>query len=192
MTHEGPQLERLLRRIAECPADVLPAAAESEPQPALAAVVGDLLRDLGAADVEAAALRAFAAGAGSGNRARLVLVACWLLHDEWFVGERRFWRGAQEFLANGLTRLAGLVQAERFVADPDRREELARSALAALGLRPQGETPEQARDRLTTLDSVERAAVLEATRAAEERARQVREAMARAAAQEAAASWGRE
>ena len=96
------------------------------------------------------------------------------------------------FLERGLAGLAALVQAERFVDDPDRREELARAALAALDLRPQGETEPQARDRRTTLDSVERHAVLQKTRAAEERARQVREAMARKAAQEAAASYGRE
>ena len=88
--------------------------------------------------------------------------------------------------------MAALVRAEQFVDDPDRREELSRAALAALGLGRSGETEPQARDRRTTLDSVERHAVLQKTRAAEERARQVREAMARKAAREAAASYGRE
>jgi hypothetical protein len=195
---EGPPLEQLLRRLVECPADFLPGAAAGVPPPAVVAVVGDLLRDLGEAAPDQSRLGAFrkmqaaAADPRQGNGARLLLVASWLLHDRWFLAQRGFAEPASLFLERGLTELARLVQAERFVDDPDRREELARTALAALGLRPAGETPAQARDRLTTLDSVERAAVLEKTRAAEERAKQVREAMARKAAQEAAASYGRE
>jgi hypothetical protein len=45
---------------------------------------------------------------------------------------------------------------------------------------------------LMTLDSVERVKVIKAAREAEERARQVREEMARKAAEEAAATYGRE
>ncbi len=45
-------------------------------------------------------------------------------------------------------------------------------------------------DRLNTLDSVERKRILEATLAAEKRAREVREAMARAKAQESASRYG--
>ena len=199
MRHEGPPLEQLLRRLAECPPDFLPAARAGEELPtAVPAVVGDLLRDLGGGSPEQRQLESLRRLQAKGadpklrNQARLVLVACWLLHDPWFLQRRRFAAGAQAFLERGLVALAALVQAERFVDDPDRREELARAALAALDLRPQGETEPQARDRRTTLDSVERHAVLQKTRAAEVRTRQVREAMARKAAQEAAASYGRE
>ena len=198
MRHEGPPLEQLLRRIAECPADFLAVAAGGGPQAFLPAVVGELLRDLGEGRPDPRQLESFnrlrAQGADPKlrNQGRIVLVACWLLHDPWFLQQRRFAAAAHAFLDRGLVALAALVQAERFVNDPDRREELARAALAALDLRPQGETEPQARDRRTTLDSVERHAVLQKTRAAEERARQVREAMARKAAQEAAASYGRE
>lgn len=198
MSREGPPLERLTRRLAECPADFLPGAAGGAQPPAVAAVVGDLLRDLGESLPEPRRLESFRKMQASvvdqkkGNEARLVLVAAWLLHDRWFLGRRGLDEPARRFLEFDLGSLARLVQAERFVDDPDRREELARRALAALELEPLGETPARARDRLATLDSVERAAVLEKTRAAEERARQVREAMARKAAAEAAASYGRE
>ena len=84
------------------------------------------------------------------------------------------------------------VAARRFVSDPDRREELARVALARLGYRPAGETLAQAQDRLTTLNSAERARVMNASRAAEERARQIREALAKKAAEESADKWTRE
>jgi hypothetical protein len=85
-----------------------------------------------------------------------------------------------------------VVDAERFVTDPERREELVRHCLAKLALRPRGETDEQANDRRTSLDSVERRRIIEATRAAEERAREVREALVRKAAEEAAAKATRE
>ena len=78
------------------------------------------------------------------------------------------------------------------VTDPDRREELARLALARLGFRPAGETVAQAQDRLTTLNSAERARVMKAAQVAEQRARQIREALARKAAEESADKWTRE
>ncbi|HNF58686.1 MAG TPA: hypothetical protein PLN89_03850, partial [Elusimicrobiota bacterium] len=70
--------------------------------------------------------------------------------------------------------------------------ELARRLLKALDLRPEGETPAQAEDRLGALDSVELRRVMEASRQAQERAKSVLEAMRKKAAQEAAAQYGRE
>ncbi|MBP7601669.1 MAG: hypothetical protein KA750_09995, partial [Thermoflexales bacterium] len=61
-----------------------------------------------------------------------------------------------------------------------------------LALRPAGESVAQAQDRLATLNTAERQRVIQAARAAEERARAVREAMARKAAEEAAAKYNRE
>jgi hypothetical protein len=84
------------------------------------------------------------------------------------------------------------VAAKKFVTDPDRREELARVALARLGFRPAGETLAQAQDRLTTLNSAERARVMKAAQIAEQRARQIREELVRKAAEESADKWTRE
>ena len=69
---------------------------------------------------------------------------------------------------------------------------MVRLCLRDLGLRPEGETEAQAQDRLTTLSTAERSRVLAAARQAEERARAVREAMAKQAAEEAAAQYSRE
>jgi hypothetical protein len=96
------------------------------------------------------------------------------------------------FLASGLQELAATVPSATLVADPDRREELARRCVAALGVVPAGETVAQATDRLNTLDSAERARVLAATREAERRAEEVRQAMHAKAAAEAAAKASRE
>jgi hypothetical protein len=188
MNAEGPFLETLTRRLAECPAEFL-----AEPRIGLAgavhvaAVVSDLLRDLGGEPLTSAQAATFQSrNAKQGrNRLRLVLVACWLLHDPWFQEQKRFAELAHQFLIAGLPELAAVVPAASCVADPDRREELARTCLGALDLRPAGESVAQAQDRLTTLSTAERRRVIEAARAAEERARQVREAMVREAARDA-------
>jgi hypothetical protein len=126
------------------------------------------------------------------NHLQLVLIASWLLHDIWFRSRGRFAGAAYELLSTGLKEVAALVDSQKFVSDPDRREELARLCLKGLGLRPAGESVAQAQDRLTTLDSAERVRVVKAAREAEERARLIREEMARKAAEEAAANYGRE
>jgi hypothetical protein len=195
MLSDGPVLESLTRRLAATPAEFL-----AEPRLGAAgqvhvpAVVTDLLRDLGGPPLTPAQLAVFQPADARRHRnwLGLVLVACWLLHDPWFRERAAFGPAAADFLTGGLAALAAHVQAPRFVADPDRREELARLALRGLGLRPAGETDAQAEDRLTTLSTLERERVVRAARQAEERARAIREAMAARAAEEAAAQYSRE
>jgi hypothetical protein len=117
----------------------------------------------------------------------LVLITCWLAADAELVAAGR--TAELRALIAGLSRLAALVDATQFVSDPDRREELARITLRALGLRVADETPAQSEDRLSTVDSVRRAEVLRAAREAEERAAAVRKAMEEKRAQEAAARY---
>ncbi len=194
MDEAGPQLESLTRRLAETPADFL-----AEPRIGAGglvhvdAVVAELIRDLGGAVLTKQQLAPFQVQAKQQrNWLSLVLIACWLLHDEWFRQPKRFAAPAYTLLSEGLTELSALVQAPQFVSDPDRREELVRLALSQLGLRPAGESIAQAQDRLTTLSTAERQRVVRASRAAEERARAIREAMAKQAAQEAADKATRE
>jgi hypothetical protein len=65
-------------------------------------------------------------------------------------------------------------------------------ALAAFGFRPEGESAIQAADRLTAVSGAERRRLLAASREADERARAVREALVRQAAQESADKWARD
>src|SRR6185369_6909824 len=125
-------------------------------------------------------------------RLSVTLLLCWLLSDEWFRPLHLRSGAVLELLGNGATELGTQVPSQKFVTDPDRREELARLALARLGYRPAGETEAQAQDRLTSLSSVERSRVLNASRVAEERARKIREALARKAAEESADKFTRE
>jgi hypothetical protein len=195
MENEGPLLESLTRRLADCPAEFL-----LEPRVGdqgtidIAALVCDLARAMQAVPPTriAVAPLGIATDAVDVNRLKLIAVAVWLLNDPWFLARPELSAKTQTLLSQGFDRIARVVKAETAVADPDRREELARLCLHGLGLRPLGETAAQAADRLTSLDSVERDRVIRQMRDSEARAREVREMMARRAAEEAAAKASRE
>lgn len=184
MDLEGPALETLIRRIAETPAVFL------EPL-SLAALVHDLLEQHGVAPAR------FDPSAWSwppteGNRSRIAAVLCWLLADPTLhqaaPGLARLTQALEQVPAE----LALQLTAESLIEHGDRREELARLSLARMGYRPAGESLHQAQDRLTTISTTERVRVVAASRAAEQRAREIREALARKAAEESADKWGRE
>lgn len=192
----GPVIQRLTRRLSECPPDFL-AEPRTKARPdgvVVAAVVSNLLEDLGAAglpgDAESAAWTA--GRAQDRNLLRLTLVACWLCHDSCFRDPQRHAPEVKQWLAGGLRALAEQVGADLFVTDPDRREELSRLLLQALDLCPEGESAAQASDWLQSLSSVERARVLRETRAQTEKARALREKMAAEQAQQAAARYSSE
>ena len=190
MNQAGPALETLLRRLAETPADflALPRIGSTGSVP-VAAVLSDLLRSLGAQPLTQAQTQEFQAnGEMNINRQSLILLACWLLNDTCFqqaAAFRDLSAPIMQLLTGSLSELAALTPADKFVSDPDRREELARLCLMDLGLRPAGESLAQAQDRLNTLSSVERQRVIGAARQAEERSRAIREEMARKARAEA-------
>ena len=189
----GPELEWLTRRLVECPTEFLRPAGSGKGQLDVEAVVGDLLRDLGLSVVTPEDTALFADARRCPTQGQpLLMVVCWLFHDEWFRARQRFARQVQNFLSEGLADLAVLVRAEHFIRDPDRREELVRLALRALELVPAGEAAAAASDRLTTLSSVERKRVLDATQAARDHAEQVRKAMREKRAAESAARYARE
>lgn len=88
--------------------------------------------------------------------------------------------------------LVSIGDPQLYIDDVDHREEFIRLAMSAVNRYPQGETPEQAADRLISCSSTERNRVLEAAKEAEARAAKIREALARKAAQEAANKATRE
>jgi hypothetical protein len=187
MQHEGPQLEPLLRHLAECPPEFVQVGRID-----VVAIVCDLLRRIDptrAPELERKSIDALQS-CGQPQQA-LISVTAWLLSHECFLTPpqlaSQIWK---LLLSDHLQRLARLQEGEQFVSDPDRREELVRACLSHLGFRPRGETTKQAADRLMTLDSAERDRVLRATAAAERRAREVREAMARQKALESASRYG--
>jgi hypothetical protein len=159
------------------------------------AVVADLCDTLYGQPPDDDLLQAFRPGnTGKAERNRLlwVLAACHLL---WHPALRERSLPADDLrklLVQDLAGLAAVTPAERLLDEEERREELIRRAFAALGLRLPGESAKEAEDRLAQVDSVERQRLLRAAAEKEKRAREVREMMARRAAEEAAAKVSRE
>jgi len=196
MKSEGPPLDSLTRRLAETPGIFL-----AEPiirkrgKVDLAAVTSDLLLVIGGELQSPRQAKRFSpANIAQRNQARLALICCWLLYEDWFHQRTPLVEPIILLLSEGLSGLAGIVDAERFVADPERREELVRLVLRHLSLRPAGETANQAADRLKSLDSLERERIIREARAREEeeRARKLRAEMKKKRAREAAAKANRE
>jgi hypothetical protein len=202
-TRTDTTITYLTHRLAQAPPSVLdkPRIVSLEPGiVSTAAVVSDLLLELGGSMLSQESCDAFLRHfrSGSHNLLQVAQVACYLCHDRWL--SELATKGPvtdipsklTDFLVDGLADLAKLAKAPYFLEDPEGREEMARLVLSALGLLPEGETEAQARDRLAALDSVERARLTEKTREAQKRAREIREAMARKAAEEAASKMTRE
>lgn len=194
MEHAGPPIETLTHRLAETPAEFL-----AEPHIGtsgsvhVAALVNDVLALHGQRAPFTALERFTSADARRDrNRLALVMIAAWLLADDWFVAAGLPQAKVLVLLQTAMQELAEATPAHKFVTDPDRREELARVVLARLDYRPGGETVAQATDRLSGISGVERRRLLEASRAAEQRSAEIRAALARKAAEESADKWSRE
>lgn len=194
MIAPGPVLETLTHRLVETPSEFL-----AEPRVGASglvcvpALVNDVLRMHGArAPAEILARFDDTDPVSGRNRLALVMIACWLLTDDWFVHAARSPAPMLALLDIDLRDLAAGWPAQQFVRDSDRREELARVTLARLGLRPEGESVDQATDRLSSVSGSERRRLLEAARDSHQRARAIRAALTRKAAQESADKWTRE
>jgi hypothetical protein len=194
MNNIGPPLEKLLRRLIETPPDFL-----DEPRIGsagkvfVAALVNDLMARRGKRLSKDALARFTSANASADrNRLALVVITVWLLADEWFASASLPFEACLSLLDEATAELASATQAHKFVTDPDRREELARTALARLDLRPEGETVAQATDRLSRISGTERERLINASRDNEKRAREIRAALAKKAAEESADKWTRE
>lgn len=193
MSIEGPPLEDLTRRLAETPPPFL---AEprigSRGQVVVPALVGDLLSRHGYRPDPKQLERFAGTDAKSERNPRMLTqILCWLLTDQALLSKFKV-DALLTLLLDEANALAEQIPAKEFVDSAERREELARLALRSAGLRPAGESKNVADDRWLGVSSRERARLASASRAAEERARQIREALTRKAAEESADKWGRE
>ncbi len=197
MKQAGPHLEVLTHRLADTPADFLRepriAGVHNRQAVVVAALVNDILL-LHGARAAAASLQGFhgVQVRADRNRLALVMIICWLLADQWFVARQLAQTELLQVLGEAARELAAAAPAHQYTQDPERREELARLVLARLGFRPGGESEAQAIDRLSAISGAERRRLLEASRAAEQRSREIREALAKKAAEESADKWSRE
>jgi hypothetical protein len=197
MKSEGPSLEALMDRLSVIHTDFLKDFSRSPDDRSgiyLPAMINDLLVDTGDIPLkreEAVEIEKFRTVK---NLPQLAGIFCHIYHDAYFLQNK-----VKPGLVRGLIfsqKLAALGptadNAGQFVSDPDRREELCRIALDAAGLFPAGESEKTAAERLTALDSVERKKILDKTRDAQKRAREIREAMLQKEAEEAASKMSRE
>lgn len=194
MNQIGPPLEAMMRRLAETPEAFLdePMIGDAG-RVSVPALVNDLLAGFGKHATPETLVSFISSDARADrNRLALVMITVWMLSDEWFAKAETDERIIRKLLTSGLADLAAATAAHNYISDPDRREELARTVLTRLELRPHGETMQQAQDRLTSISGIERKRLIAASRDAEKRAREVREALARKAAQESADKWSRE
>jgi len=197
MQTPGPHLETLTHRLADTPAEFLREpriAGVHNPQAvAVAALVNDILL-LHGARAPAASLQGFhgAQVRADRNRLALAMILCWLLADDWFVAQKLAQQDLLQVLGEAARELAAASPAHQYTQDPERREELARIVLARLGFRPRDESAAQATDRLSAISGTERRRLLDASRVAEQRASEIRKALAKKAAQESADKWSRE
>lgn len=197
MQTPGPHLETLTHRLADTPVEFLAepriAGVANAQAVAVAALVNDILL-LHGARAPTASLQGFIGAQVKADRNRLALamILCWLLADDWFIGQQLPQPALLQVLGEAARELAASTPAHQFTQDPERREELARFVLARLGFRPRDESVAQSTDRLSAISGTERRRLLEASRLAEQRAREIREALAKKAAEESADKWSRE
>ncbi len=197
---DGPDLYYLLQRLQNCPGEfLLPPILESSPKTYKGeiftnAVVNDLLvaleDDPNPLDIEKSIRYKYSEE--NKNYLQLVLITSHLLYDGWFQSTGKLGQLVKKLLTEELQALASLVEAKQFVFDSERREELIRFCLKKLNLKPKGESEVHANDRLMSINSIERKRVIEESKAAQKRAQELREAIARQEAEEAASKWNRE
>jgi hypothetical protein len=158
-------------------------------------VVSDLFESLFGKPADASILAiCVASDAGKRERNRLgwILAACHVLWHPALRGNPMNRAAIERVVVQELASVAAVLPLGSLFEDEDRREELVRRILRAASCTLPGESENQGEDRLRQLDSVERYRVLAAAAERERRTREVREAMARKAVEEAAAKVSRE
>ena len=124
-----------------------------------------------------------------------IQVACWLFSHKYFnrpQQKQQIWDGMKTFMFNRLPELSIYVKVEEWIENEDRNEEFVRLAIDCCGLRPDGESENEATDRLDALNTIKRFKVLENSTGAFDRMMEIRRTMAENKAREAANVYGRE
>ncbi len=124
------------------------------------------------------------------NYARMILLASYFLSDSSF--DLGIELSKVKKLIFDLEPISEIVQVKDFLFDMERKEEFVRICFYSLDLILKNETKEKFLDRFKSIDSIERKFMFEESKKARERARLLREEMARKEAEEAASKMDRE
>lgn len=185
-----PHISEMIHHIKQCPAEFL-GQPDRNGRSGIntEALVNDTVRAL-TGDATAPRLIDIAAARRSLAELSLQQICCWALSHPFFRQIDSGW--LRQFFCKGLSEVAPLVKPEQWVKDEERAEELARMILSACGKCPGGESEAEAADRFDSVSTVKRLKVIEETKAAMERAQEIRRQMAEKAAREAANVYSRE
>jgi hypothetical protein len=192
MEKMGPSIELLLRRIAETP-DYFLTELKNDGSPISQAIILiiELYLKFGL-EVSSSVIHELETNLSSANHRALAMICVWLLNDESLSDIKIDEPQVKNLLIQSLGTLAHLSSPQKFISDLERREEFVRLVLGRLNYRPKGETVNQAMDRLSSLSIVERKRLIKESQEAEKRARAIREALAKKAAEDSADKWTRE
>lgn len=194
---KGPTFGYIDLRISEIPPIFLDVPKIIDGFTATSIILSDLLYDLQGRPLSRIEIDKFFNPIKSDiNYLKIIQIICYILNDEWF---RNYFKSNREkidrlksFLFTDLAEYSKINKAERFVYDGEGREELTRLLFKSLALIPEGETEKEAKDRLISIDSIERKKVIELSKQSQKRIKELREALERKEAEEAASKMSRE
>ncbi len=124
---------------------------------------------------------------GFENLLKIYSITIYLLHYSYFKNKPFLKEKVKSLFKEKLFPYKDIVQAEKFILDSEKREELCRFVLYHLGYIPEQENERYAIERLSSLDSIERVKLINETRKAQiVREEAIREAIRKKEAEEAA------
>jgi hypothetical protein len=126
------------------------------------------------------------------NTTRSIYLGVWFFHHPIFLSQPALLDKINTFLLRRLPPLCEHVTHQQWVDDEDRSEEFIREALQCCNMSIDGETPDEATDRLDALSTLKRQRVLKETNESMERMKAIRKKMAEDKAREAANVYGRD
>ncbi|RAW00364.1 hypothetical protein [Pseudochryseolinea flava] len=185
------ELFALLHHLKNCPSDFLDVK-ENLSKMITKALIADLFRKLFNDFEDDKDLKALLSQLNvSENEYRAIRVATWFF-DQPLFHDNNLQDGITSFLFERLPLLSKHVKAETWLDDEDRTEEFVREALRSCHVLIDGESEDEAQDRLDALSTIKRLKILEETNAPLLRMKAIRQAMAEKKAREAANVYGRE
>jgi hypothetical protein len=160
------------------------------------ALVTDLLRviggDFAAPDSKLPSLKDFEVRFFNENTTRSIHLGVWFFHHPFFLRQPALMDSISKFLLQRVPALCAHVKHQQWVEDEDRSEEFIREALQSCNILIDGETLEEAADRLDAISTLKRNRVLKETNESIERMKAIRQKMAEQKARESANVYGRD
>ncbi|MBU1108760.1 MAG: hypothetical protein KKB51_18940 [Candidatus Riflebacteria bacterium] len=185
-----PTISELIHHIKRCPPEFLaPPVINGKGEVHTEALANDVIRML-SADLTAAKALTLTPDKRSPAELILIQICCWILTHTFFKEIDNRW--LNDFLRTQLSAIAPLIKSELWIQDEERAEELARMILKCSGYIPAGETRDESLDRFDSVNTIKRLKVIEESKAAIERAKELRQKMAEKKAREAANVYSRE